>query len=330
MVTPMALGAVPQRSANSRCRFSKCLATVRGPIRAESLGPTLVHEHVLVDFIGADRIVAGRYDPEEVFKKAIPFLQRLRATGCRAFVDCTPAHLGRDPRLLHQLSIATGLHMVTNTGFYGAADDKYLPRFVYDETAEQLADRWSREFEEGIPPSQIRPGFIKIGVDAGPLSAVDRKLVVAAALAHKRTGLAIASHTGDGTAAMAELEVLKEQGVPLSAFIWVHAQNEPDGNLHRRAAELGAWVEFDGVSPEAAAKHVELVLSMKRSGNLRRLLISQDAGWYHVGEPGGGSFRPYDLLFTDFLPTLRQAGLREKDIRTLTVRNPREAFALRA
>ena len=49
---------------------------------------------------------------------------------------------------------------------------------------------------------------MKIGVDPGNLSDVDRKLVEAAAIAHKATGIPIASHTGDGVAAHQELDVL--------------------------------------------------------------------------------------------------------------------------
>jgi phosphotriesterase-related protein len=302
--------------------------TVRGPLPANQLGRTLIHEHVLVDFIGADKIAPGRYDPDEVFRTALPFLTRLKAAGGDTLVDCTPAYLGRDASLLQRLSEASGLHIVTNTGLYGAAKDKYVPAFAYAETADELALRWVREFEDGIPPDNIRPGLMKIGVDAGPLSAIDEKLVRAAARCHRRTGLTIASHTGDGEAAMAQMAVLKEEGVEPSAFIWVHAQNEKDAALHERAAKLGAWVEFDAISPDSVSDHVALVLAMKRAGHLHRVLISQDAGWYHVGEPHGGKFRGYDFLLTGFLPALRKAGASSSDVRTLMVRNPRRALAL--
>jgi phosphotriesterase-related protein len=302
--------------------------TVLGPIAPDDLGRTLIHEHVMVDFIGADKIAPGRYDPEEVFLKALPHLRKVRSAGCDTLVDCTPSYLGRDPELLRRLSQASGLQMVTNTGIYGAAQDKYVPGFAYKESAAQLSARWVKEFEDGIPPSGIRPGIIKIGVDAGPLSEIDAKLVEAAAATHQRTGLTIASHTGDGVAAMAQIAALTSRHVHPSAFIWVHAQNEPDKNLHLRAAASGAWVEFDGISHATAAKHVDLVLAMKRAGHLGRVLLSQDSGWYHVGEPGGGDFRPYDFLFDGFLPLLCQAGISEQDVETLMVRNPRAVLTV--
>lgn len=301
--------------------------TVRGARAADQLGRTLMHEHVMVDFVGADKIAPGRYDPEEVFARALPFLQRAWAAGCQTVVECTPNFLGRDPALLRRLSEASRLNIITNTGLYGAANDKYVPAFAFRESADQLAARWTREARHGIPPSGIRPGIIKIGVDSGSLSDIDAKLVRAAARTHRRTNLAIASHTGDGTAAMAQLDILRQEGISPSAFIWVHAQNEKDLALHRRAAQLGAWVEFDGIAPSTLAQHVVLVMAMKHRDLLRRVLISQDAGWYHVGEPDGGEFRGYDTLFTDFLPALRAAGATESDIELLLVKNPARALA---
>jgi phosphotriesterase-related protein len=288
-----------------------------------------MHEHVLVDFIGADQASPARYDAEEVFQVALPHLQKLKSAGGGTLVECTPAFLGRDAALLQRLSKSSGLHILTNTGFYGAANDKFVPAFAFQESADELALRWAREFEDEIAPGHIRPGFMKIGVDAGPLSAMDAKLVRAAARCHKRTGLAIASHTGDGVAAMAELEILKEEGVAPSAFIWVHAQIEKDSSLHERAARLGAWVEFDGISPQTLDQHLELVRHMKAARLLQHVLISQDAGWYHVGEPGGGEFRGYDFILTGFRQALRKAGLGDKDFHALVVQNPARALALR-
>jgi phosphotriesterase-related protein len=66
---------------------------------------------------------------------------------------------------------------------------------------------------------------------------------------------------------------------------------------------------------------------MKRARLLSRTLISQDAGWYNVGEPGGGNYRGYETLFEEFLPALRKAGASENDVRTLLERNPRAALA---
>jgi phosphotriesterase-related protein len=305
------------------------VVTVGGSIPPEKLGVTLSHEHVLVDFIGAAKISRDRYDAEEVFRVALPHLKRVRELGCRTLVECTPAYLGRDPALLQRLAKASGLQVLTNTGYYGARKGKFLPAHARTESPDQLARRWLGEWKEGIEGTGIRPGFLKVGVDAGPLAKVNRKLIRAAARTHRDSGLTIAAHTGDGTAALEELKVLREEGVEGSAFIWVHAQNEKDPGLHARAAEQGAWVEFDGIKLATVRRHVDLVRGMKGNGHLGRVLLSHDAGWYHVGQPGGGTFRGYDTLFSDLLPALKAAGFTAAEVRRLTVDNPHEAFTVR-
>lgn len=305
------------------------IMTVSGPIPADRLGTTLPHEHVLVDFIGAAKVSPDRYKPDEVAGVALPHLRKLREAGCAALFECTPAYLGRDPRLLKRLAEASGLKIVTNAGYYGAGGGKYLPAHAHAEDADQLAARWLAEWRDGIDGTGIRPGFLKIGMDAGPPKAVDAKLIRAAARTHLRSGLTIAVHTGDGAAALGQLEILREEGVDPSAWVWVHAQNEQDPAIHLQAAGQGAWVEFDGVGPQSLDRHVELVRNLKARDLLHRALISQDAGWYNVGTPGGGDFRPYDFLFAEFLPALKAAGLSDEEIRRLTATNPAQAFAIR-
>jgi phosphotriesterase-related protein len=282
----------------------------------------------MVDFIGADKVSRDRYDPEQVFTTALPHLKRVAELGCRTFVDCTPAWLGRDVSVLHRLSAATGLNIITNTGYYGARKHAFIPAHAFKESAAQLAGRWTLEFERGIDGSRIKPGVIKIGVDTGPLSEINAKLVAAAALTHLRTGLTIGSHTGDGIAAMRQLDILEERGVSPKAFIWIHAQNEKDKELHIRAAKRGCWVEFDGVNTGSVERHLDLVKSMAEAGFLDRTLISMDAGWYHIGEPGGGNYRGYESLFTDFLPALRKV-FSEAQVERLIVGAPQQALALR-
>lgn len=315
--------------ATSRAAQRDRIMTVRGPIDAQKLGLTLMHEHIQVDFIGADRVSRDRYNADEVFRTVLPHLRRIRELGCRAFVDCTPNWLGRDALLLERLSRASGLHIITNTGYYGARNHQFLPAHVAQETPEQLAARWISEFNQGIDGTRIRPGFIKIGVDAGPLSELNAKIVSAAALTHLKTGLTIGAHTGDGRAAMQQLDLIEKHGVSPEAFIWIHAQSEKDSKYHLEAAKRGCWVEFDGVSPASIERHVELVAKMRETGSLDRVLISQDAGWYHIGEPGGGNFRAYDGIITSFVPALRDAGFSRAGIDQLLIGNPGRALALK-
>ncbi|HZE84826.1 MAG TPA: hypothetical protein VE035_10995, partial [Puia sp.] len=200
--------------------------TVNGPVRPDAMKLTLTHEHVLADFIGAEGYSKDRYNADEVFSRALPFLVDVKSRGCVTFVDCAPAYLGRDVKVLKRLADASGLIIITNTGYYGAVKEKFLPKHVYTETGRQLADRWTDEFRNGIEGTGIRPGFIKTSVDGAPLTAAQRKVIEAAAITHLATGLTIAIHTDGGEAAKEELRILAANGVSPEARIWVHAQNE--------------------------------------------------------------------------------------------------------
>ena len=183
--------------------------TVRGAVSPALLGPFLPHEHVMSSF-GATEEQAAAYDRESVYRAVSPYLTKVYGLGCRTIADCTAAYFGRDPILLKQLSEKTGLHLLTNTGYYGAANDRYVPQHAYEESPEQLADRWIGEWRDGIGETEIRPGFLKIGVDKGPLSDIDAKIVRAAAIAHLETGLTVAVHTGGNPEAVnQQLTILK-------------------------------------------------------------------------------------------------------------------------
>jgi len=162
--------------------------TVRGPVPASSLGVFLPHEHLFSNF-GEPPAEPPVYGERALLEAVEPYVWSIRKLGCGAIADATAAYFGRHPRLLRLISEKTGLHILTNTGYYGAAKDQYVPAHAFQEPASRLAERWVGEWEKGIGDTGIKPGFIKIGVDAGALSEIDRKLVAAAARAHRQSGL---------------------------------------------------------------------------------------------------------------------------------------------
>jgi phosphotriesterase-related protein len=304
------------------------IITVLGEIPADALGKTLVHEHMLVDFIGADKISYDRWNRDQVEQKVLPYLLEAKQAGIKSIFDCTPAFLGRDVILLKRLSEKTGLHMITNTGYYGAVNNKYLPAWAKEETDKQLASRWIREFKEGIENTDVRPGFIKISVDAGKLSALHQKLVRAAAITHLETGLTICSHTGKSPAAFEQLDILKTMGVKADAFVWVHAQAETDKSLHIKAARRGTWISLDGIGWGDYENYADSIAGLKQEHLLHRVLISHDAGWYKPGEPDGGKFTGFTNIFIQLIPMLNKLGFTQADYEQLLIKNPASAFAL--
>jgi phosphotriesterase-related protein len=300
------------------------ITTVRGDITPDEFGRALVHEHVLCDFIGADRTGPHRWNPDAVFEAILPNLKAMKAKGFSAFVDCTPAYIGRDVRLLRRLADAADLHIVTNTGFY---KEPFLPPRAFSLDADGLADEWTCEYENGIDGTDIRPGFIKIAVNPGPLIEVQKKIVRAAARTSKRTGLTIACHTGHGVVALETIGILREEQLELDRYICVHADSEADRNAHRAIAEAGGWVEYDAIGWRPVEYHVELVAWARQAGIGKRLLLSQDSGWYYAGEPNGGNIRPYTYLQNDFIPSAMAAGIPQEYIETVLTTHAQCAFA---
>lgn len=299
--------------------------TVLGPIQPKEMGFTLTHEHVMVDFVGANRTGPHRWNRDEVARVMLPLLQRARERGVRTLVECTPQFLARDPVLLQRLSRDSGLHLLTNTGLY---KEPFLPPYATTETAKQLAARWIREARDGIEDTGVRPGFIKIAVTPSPLSPMQRKIVTAAAITHKETGLRIACHTGQGQAALECLDILKAEGVPGQAHIVVHLDGEADLSWHQRVADRGAWLSYDGIGGRPIEEHVKLLVWALDHQLRDQVLLSHDAGWYNVGEPGGGKQRGFTDLTDKLLPALRVAGVAEWDLIQITEANPRRAFTL--
>ena len=302
--------------------------TVNGPIASHKMGNTLEHEHILVDFIGADQYDPSRWDRAEVTSQMLPHLKELKALGCDTLIECTPAYLGRDVQLLKDLSQQSGLHIITNTGFYGARDNKYIPEFAFEASTQELADIWIKEFEQGIDGTSVRPGFLKISVNPGPLSELHQKLVRAACITHLRTGLTIASHTGPALPAFEELEILYQEGVHPSAFVWIHAQNEEDKSNYLKAAKIGAWISLDGLDETRLEEYIEMVYMMKKEGFLHKTLISHDGGWYEPGKHWEGPIRKYTVLYRKFRPKLLEQGFSEEDTELLFKNNPQKAFAI--
>uniref|UniRef100_UPI003217AAC4 phosphotriesterase family protein n=1 Tax=uncultured Draconibacterium sp. TaxID=1573823 RepID=UPI003217AAC4 len=304
------------------------IITVTGEIPANEIGKTLHHEHLLVDFIGADSTGYHRWNKTEVIEKVLPFLLEIKELGYKTLVECTPEYLGRDPELLKLLSEKSGIRILTNVGYYSAINAKFMPKHAFSETPRQLADRWIAQAQNGIEQTGVYPGFIKIAVERAPLKEINKKVVEAACITHKTTGLTIMSHTGLAVPAFQQLEILKEYGIHPSAFIWTHANNEKDNEKHLEAARMGAWIAFDKFSHKNQKEFVEFALFMKQHDLLKKLLFSHDGGWYKPGEPNGGNFNGFTDIENLLIPALLENGLTQTDINQLFVQNPSEAFKI--
>ena len=300
--------------------------TVTGKVPASQMGLTLSHEHVMSNF-GGDTRHDPDYDEVKLVAQVEPYLEKMKALGAETIVDCTTAWFGRDVRILRELSQRTGVNIVTNTGYYAAAKDRYVPPSAYEETVEQIAARWIQEFETGIDDTGIRPGFIKLGFDHGPPSEIDLKLFRSGLLAHKATGLTIAVHTGANVeAAQMQLDMLDAHEISPSSWIWTHANKMGSVEPLIEAARKGAWISLDGVRQSTIENHLSYLQAFKDAQLLDHILLSHDGNSF----PRGGAIRSYEAIFTHLIPAMQASGFSETEINSLLVENPRRTFALLA
>ena len=295
--------------------------TVLGPIAAERLGMTLPHEHIFVDLLKEARM-EGLLNDRSLMEIEVG---AFRDAGGESLVDCTSIGLGRDVAAVRDVAVATGLNIVVGTGFYR---HPYLDREWFDANGvDAIADLLVSEIEQGIGGTDIRAGIIgEIGCDRY-LSAAEERSFRAAARAHHRTDLTITTHAARWPVGVEQLDLLAEEGVDPYRVIVGHCDRVADQTYAREIAARGAFIGFDGIRPRPEyelKRTLRVVLEMIETGHIDQVLLSQDVCLKgHLGAYGGGG---YTFLVSGFLPMLRSAGVSEREIRALTVENPRRAI----
>jgi len=308
------------------------IQTVLGPVDPADVGWVMPHEHTAI----ALWHIPNRWDYWELRRDEPVIREELaafRAAGGGTVVDLTLDGVGRDPEWLAGLARATGLHVVMGSGWYRGAH--YPAEALVDRrSVEALADVIVRDATVGVGESGIRAGIIgEIGTDKPWLSAQEERVHRAAARAARRTGLAITTHAVQSTVGLDQLDVFEAEGADLSRVVIGHADSNPSLEYHLAIAERGATVEFDflGMSFTPLERHgegriVDILRELLSRGFVEQILLSQDVCHDSQLRRYGGN--GYTYLAESFLPRLREAGVSEDEIRTITVGNPRRLLTI--
>ncbi len=305
--------------------------TVLGPIEPDALGFTLPHEHTQI----ALWHIESRWDYWQLTRDEPVILAELaqfRAAGGSGLVDLTPTGVGRDPAWLVGLATASDLHIVMGCGWYRTA--YYPPEALIDRrSADDLADELVREATDGVGESGIRPGIIgEIGTDKPWVSPSEERVHRAAARASRRTGLAITTHAVLSDVGLAQLRIFEEEGADPARVVIGHADSYPVLDHYLAVIGRGANLEFDFIGMPwerervGETRVVELVCELLGRGHGDRLFLSQDVCSDSQLKAFGGN--GYTYLTETFLPRLREAGVSEDEITTMTVANPRRLLTI--
>lgn len=239
--------------------------TVLGPIAPEDLGPTITHEHLLIDMtcyfpppgdpsldpyaeepVRLEDLHRIRVDINGVrdnvlltdWVLAIEELQAHADEGGAAVVDVTLEDIGRDPALLRRAAEQTGLHVIAGCGHYVHLSHR---AGLDDEPVESIHARIVSELTDGIGDSGVRPGIIgEIGASA-QLHPTEAKVLRAAARAQADTGVAITVHLSPNSDNAHEvLDILEADGADLTRVVADHL----DINLTRFRGDLTAALDY--------------------------------------------------------------------------------------
>ncbi len=302
------------------------LITTLGPRSAEEVGPVLPHEHVFVDLRTWDQPGYAQADPAAVVRLMAPEIERARAAGVTAIVECSTVGVGRRADIDRAVSEATGFPLLVPTGIYR---EPWIPDWAHAASEDELYAWMLGELEGQIESSGVQAAWIKLSAGDSGLTATETKVLRAAARAARATNAVIGSHTVKGRVLRDQLDIIEAAGCTPDRFIWIHTQAEPDGSLHLEMARRGAWIEYDAIGSDEFddAFFVERIRRLLDADLGGHLLLSQDRGMFDPAQTGGGTPRPYTYLSETFLPALRSAGVDAATITQLTRTNPFEAFA---
>lgn len=330
--------------------------TVLGPVAAERLGLTLIHEHVLFDFSAywqppsaatdialADAPLAMkvlgrlRYAPFLLKANLVHGNEELAARELAAFgdrggatlVDATNASLGRDPLALQRLARRTKLNIVMGAGYYTEIS---LGREFTARTVDDVADEIVRDLTLGVHDTGVRAGLIgEIGTSA-PITPNEDRSLRASARAQAATGAPLMVHL-DGWARNGHrvLDIIQDEGGSLERTVLCHMNpswNDPA--YQTELASRGAYVEYDMMgmtafyppdkySPDDPSA-LEGIHALIEAGHIGRVLMSHDVFLKSMLRSYGGL--GYTHILDNLTPLYRRAGIGDEALRTLLVDNP--------
>ena len=348
----------------STSELSGKVQTVLGPIKPESLGITLAHEHLLVDLAGYFRL------PDEASERAwvdapitmdrlggigvrwqnnldnlklldidvaIQEVAKYRYAGGDSLVDTTSIGVGRDPLALARISRATGLNIVMGSSYYVPL---FHPPDMDQRSEDSIADQIVRDVTDGVGDTGVRSGVIGEVGNFWPMGDNERKVLRASARAQQRTGASILIHPGtDPQSPLEIMEVLTEAGADPRRVILGHLDYFHDQGSLKSLAETGCYLEYDcfaqedtsvgsvgtqGLIMPSDSQRMDTLSFLIDEGYGDRLLIAQDVCRKPHYTRYGG--KGYAHVLENIVFRMRRRGFGQDRIDAMLVENPRRAL----
>lgn len=315
------------------------IQTVRGLVETSELGSVLMHEHVCTSSMGIathyPQMYANGYK-----EQIISDLNDMKENGIKTVVDATPVCLGRDVRVLEEVSKKTGVNIIATTGWWGCE-----PPYVGPTTAEMWAKCFVSDIEKGCDGTEIKAGILKAAMDVDGPTEWKKKIHYAVGMASLQTGKKIMLHTYcPMETPRHQLQCLKEVGVDMNNVSVGHIPETTDMDFVKWIYDQGVWLGIDrlpiilmpgsyAVSTESRIKFLKAMLD---EGMGDRMLFSHDfmcaSTLFDNQPPEISEFianqAPDRFLFIKkhVFGKLEEMGIDANYLWNLTIENPRKFF----
>ncbi len=317
--------------------MSSMVPTLTGEVPGDSLGTTLVHEHLIVSDPQLDRdLPHPEWDEAAVMARAEAQLQTLAELGVDTIVDLTVPGLGRDVRRVAELARRTSIRILVATGWYTS---DVLPHFFrlngpgrLVEGPDPLIELFLRDIQQGISRTDLRAAMLKVCSDSAGITDDVAHVFTAAAQAHRDTGVPITTHSDPASrGGLEQQRLLGSLGVDLERVVIGHSGDSTDLDYLRELADAGSFLGFDrfGMSHTGSDEdRIQMLLTLLELGYAEKLLLSHDAAMFsRITPPSWRAVHApqwsMDHLHRRVLPRLRTSGLDAALERQLLVENPR-------
>ena len=309
--------------------------SVLGPMDTADLGFTLSHEHVIVTSAGIQYVYPEFIDRDGTIERGIASLSEAHGEGLRTIIDVTTLDLGRDIRLLEQVSRESGINIICATGTW-----RDIPRVFWTASPDVVAGLNRREIEVGIENTGIKAGIIKVANDMGGVTDEGEIILRAAARAQAATNVPISTHTwAPERVGEQQVAIFEDEGIDLNRVYVGHSNDTTDTEYLTGLLEKGVWIGLD----RYPGRQTELTPDWEgRTQTAWRLI---EAGWGHrimlghdwsvtlsiasaemqkqrdLNNPDG-----YLFITRRVIPRLKELGATDADIENIFVNNPRRFF----
>ena len=295
------------------------IQTVNGPISVKELGVTMCHEHLAVDLSRVRKDQDSNFDDRELICDEI---EKMKAFGVQSIIEVSCNDMGRDVKTLRWYSNTCGIHIVASTGYYL---EEYHSDFVRNSSPEELSEVFCKEITVGIDGTDIKAGIIGEVASGEPvMTESERKVLIAAALAGKRTKTAVTTHCQLGRLGLEQCELFHKYGMDPAKVILGHVDLANDKAYYEELLKQGVNLGFDTIGKTGYLSdedRADNLMWLIERGWMDRIVLSQDISRKSYLSIYG-KYAGYMTVMKNFVPMLKKRGIMQKDLDQMLIYNP--------